>query len=176
MNVDPIRIFIVDDDRILSAVVRNEIRRLLGNRQTEITTFETGEFCSPFIYSRPDIAIVDYHLNSRHLPASNGIELIQQFKKESPETNVIFFTREDNIGLAVEAFEQGASDYVIKNEFMFWRLNMAVNQCLQHVDLTRQLEYKKKVMHYGAAIIALFLLAIAALEWYLLEAKWIYWS
>lgn len=170
MNVDPIRIFIVDDDRILSAVVKNEIRRLLGNRQTEITTFETGEFCSAFMDTRPDIAIIDYHLNSRHSKASNGIELIHQFKKESPSTNVIFFTREDNIGLAVEAFEQGATDYVIKNEFMFWRLNLAVNQCLQHVDKMRQLEFKKKVVLFGSVITALFLVAIAALEWYLIKS------
>ena len=170
MSADPIRIFIVDDDRILSAVVRNEMRQLLCNRPTEITTFETGEYCSAFIDSRPDIAIVDYHLNSRHSRASNGIELIQQFKRESPDTNIIFFTREDDIGLAVEAFEKGATDYVIKNEFMFWRLNMVVKQCLQHVELTRKLEHKKKVIVYSTVVTALFLIAVAALEWYLIRS------
>ncbi len=169
MNYDPIRIFIVDDDRILSAVLRNEIRQLLGDRTTEITTFETGEFCAAFIDSCPDIAIVDYHLNSRLSSAANGIDVIDKFKVNSPTTNVIFFTREDNIGLAVEAFEHGARDYIIKNEFMFWRLNLVLRQCIQHLDLARHLERKKRFIVYGGLLTLFFLLIIAAIEWGLME-------
>ena len=144
MNTDQVTIFIVDDDKTLSTLLKNEIKRNFPKENIMIYTFEAGELCESFIANKPDIAIVDYHMNSRFKDAINGIEVIDLFKKESPETNVILFTGEENIGLAVEAFEHGAHDYVVKNEFMFRRLNVALVQCLKLRKIKQDLQRQKK--------------------------------
>ena len=144
MQEDQVSIFIVDDDKVLSTVLKNEIRRNFPQENIVIYTFEVGELCESFMGNKPDIAIVDYHMNSYFKDAIDGIKVIDLFKKESPDTNVILFTKEENIGLAVEAFEHGAHDYVVKNEFMFRRLNVALVQCLKLRKMKQELVRQKK--------------------------------
>lgn len=158
MKKEEITIFIVDDDRILTAVLKNEIRHNFPEENIVIYTFEAGELCESFLNSKPDIAIVDYHMNSRFKDAKNGIQVIDLFKEKSPETNVILFTREENIGLAVEAFDHGAYDYVVKNDFMFRRLNVAIVQCLKlremKLDLRRQKQRGKMAVFIMTVLLA----------------------
>jgi len=162
MNKDQITIFIVDDDKILATVLKNEIHRDFPNENMMIYIFEAGELCQSFIGNKPDIAIVDYHMNSRFKDAINGIEVIDIFKKESPETNVILFTKEENVGLAVQAFEHGAHDYILKNEYMFRRLNVALVQCLRFRKMKQDMNRQRK-RGMIAVYLMTFLLACAML-------------
>jgi len=164
MKEEEISIFIVDDDKILSTVLKNEIRRNFPQENMMIYTFEAGELCESFIGNKPHIAIVDYHMNSRFKDAINGIEVIDLFKKESPDTNVILFTNEENIGLAVEAFEHGAHDYVVKNEFMFRRLNVALVQCLKLLKIKRDLKRQKKRGMIAVYVMTLLLACMMVLQ------------
>ncbi|PBQ32493.1 hypothetical protein CNR22_12155 [Sphingobacteriaceae bacterium] len=158
MNKDQISIFIVDDDKILSTVLKNEIRRSFPEENMMIYIFEAGEICQSFMQNKPDIAIVDYHMNSRYKDAINGIAVIDIFKKESPDTNVILFTKEENMTLAMEAFDHGAHDYVVKNEFMFRRLHVALVQCLRlkriKQDLSRQRKRGKIAVYLMTLLLA----------------------
>lgn len=144
MKTDNITIFIVDDDKLLAHALKNEIRNHFEEENVQVLTFEAGELCEPFLKNKPDIAIVDYHLNSRFKDARNGVEIIEMIKKQSPDTEVILFTRDDNLGLAVEAFQNGANEYVIKNEYMFRRLNVALMQCLKFRELKLEVKWKKE--------------------------------
>ena len=144
MNKEQTSIFIVDDDKILSTVLKNEIRRNFPEENIAIYIFEAAELCQSFMENKPDIAIVDYHMNSRFKDAINGIALMDIFKKESPDTHVILFTKDENIGLAVEAFDHGAYDYVVKNDLMFRRLNVVLLQCLRLKKIKMELKHQKK--------------------------------
>lgn len=136
------RIFIIDDDKLLTTALKNEIITNFPDQDIEISTFEAGEFLE-MSDVRPDIAIVDYHMDGRCSDAMNGVEIIDQIKQHSPETEIIMFTGDDNIGIAVEAFEHGAHDFVVKNHHMFRRINISLLQCFKSRQLRNDLRRQK---------------------------------
>jgi DNA-binding NarL/FixJ family response regulator len=144
MKNKQITLFIVDDDSVLSTLLKNEIKRSFPSENIVIYTFAAGELCESLVDHKPDIAIVDYHLNARYKDAMNGIEVMDLLKKQCPDTNLILFTREEDVSLAIKAFDHGAHDYVIKNEFMFKRLNVAIVQCLRLRKIKQEFELQKK--------------------------------
>ncbi len=59
---------------------------------------------------RPDVIVADISM-----PLLNGIEAVRQIKKNDPHTKVVFLTMHPDVTYALEAFEAGASDYVLKH-------------------------------------------------------------
>jgi putative two-component system response regulator len=57
------------------------------------------------------LAIVDHHL-----PDGDGLELLGSIRAVAPQVPVVLLTGEGSENLAVEAFRQGAADYVVKGE------------------------------------------------------------
>lgn len=161
MKKDLTHIFIVDDDKILSAVLKKEIKHNFPEKDIVFSTFESGELCGPHIKHKPDIAIVDYHMNSRNKQAMNGIQLIDVFHRQSADTEIILLTGDDNMGLAVEALTHGATDYIVKNELMLRRLNISLYQCFKLRDMKRKLNSKKETGIVAALLIVLLLAATA---------------
>jgi DNA-binding NarL/FixJ family response regulator len=58
---------------------------------------------------KPDIVLLDISL-----PQLNGLDAGRQIKQIRPETRLIFLTHHMNVAFAKEAFESGASGYVLK--------------------------------------------------------------
>ena len=59
---------------------------------------------------RPDVIIADISM-----PMLNGIDAVKQIKKKDPNVKVIFLTMHPDVSYAAEAFESGASGYVLKH-------------------------------------------------------------
>lgn len=165
MKTEHITIFIIDDDKLLSHALRNEITNHFEDEKVLVSTFEAGELCEPFLKDKPDIAIVDYHLNSKFRDAKNGVEIIEMIKKHSPETEVILFTKDDNLGLAVEAFQNGANEYVVKNDYMFRRLNVAILQCLKYREIKLEQKWKKEKKVIAAILLGVLFTALIACKY-----------
>jgi DNA-binding NarL/FixJ family response regulator len=60
---------------------------------------------------QPDLILLDIGL-----PNLNGIEAARQIRGLSPRSNIIFVTQESSSELVREAFEAGASGYVVKTD------------------------------------------------------------
>jgi len=58
---------------------------------------------------KPDLMLMDISL-----PYLNGLDAGRQIKQARPETRLIFITYHTNVAFAKEAFESGASGYVLK--------------------------------------------------------------
>lgn len=138
-----ISIFIVDDDKMLGKALKNEIEKTFPKFNPVITTFESGEECQKAMGSKPNLAIVDYHLDSKIKNAMDGVKTIDMIKKNSPNTEVIMFTSEEKADIAVKAMHHGAHDYIVKNEFMFRKLNMSILQCLKLKELKTEVSKSK---------------------------------
>src|SRR5690606_28938148 len=63
-----------------------------------------------------DLLLLDWML-----PGLNGIEICRQFRKEYPETPIIFLTAKDTLDETVFGLQSGANDY-IKKPFHFEEL------------------------------------------------------
>jgi len=59
---------------------------------------------------KPDVIVLDIAM-----PRLNGLDASRQLKQTMPETKLVFLTANEDPDLAVEAFQMGASAYLLKN-------------------------------------------------------------
>ncbi len=122
-----INIFIVEDNKLFMLALKADIETSFAKMPIQIFSFETGEECmKKFNLEKPKVVILDYHLNSNNPQAADGIKVLDWIKKENADTNVIMLTGDDNIDIAVKSFQHGASDYVVKTETKFRKINYSL--------------------------------------------------
>ena len=123
-NLQKIKLFLVDDDAMYLKLLEIEF---LENADFVIATFATGELCIASLSYNPDVIILDYHLDGIDKTAMNGIETLDKIKAFNPETPVIMLSSQDKIEVAIDCMLHKASDYVVKSETAFIRLQKAIN-------------------------------------------------
>lgn len=150
-------IFIVEDNRIFRLALRADIEVAFANMPIKIHLFETGEGCiEEFKKEKPQIVILDYNLNSTVPDAADGIKVLDWIKRESYETKVVMLTSEDNIDIALKAFHHGASDYVVKTETKFSKINYSLFNLIKLMEATdeaKKFKYLSGVLMLGAGIL-----------------------
>ena len=112
----PKKIFIVDDDAMLSEALTDYLTRKVPHN---ITSFSTGEDCLLHIAEEPDVIILDYYLNAVDKNAANGMEILQTIKSNFPQIQVIMLSSQERYGLAMQTIQKGAEEYVIKDKDAF---------------------------------------------------------
>lgn len=137
-----IHIFIIEDDEMTTKVLKSEIEKEFPAYNLAISAFKTGEQCH-LTAQKPDIAIVDYHLNSIYKTAMNGLQIVELFRDKSPDTSLILVTSEENSTVEQKAMHLGVSDYILKNELMFLKLKTALLQCIQVIELKTRLRQQE---------------------------------
>jgi len=110
--------------------MRRLLGMLLGNRGHELILCADGEEALAKFDERPaDIVITDLRL-----PKVSGLEVVQGIARRSPETPIIVMTAYGSIESAVEAMQQGATDYVTK-PVEEARIHLAVEKALERRQL-----------------------------------------
>ena len=118
------KIFIVDDDAMLIEALKDWLTRKVPH---QVTTFITGEECLDHLSEKPDVVILDYYLNSVSKDAANGIEILKAIKKHDPSIHVIILSSQEHYGIATQTIQQGAEQYVIKDENAFEKIASYIN-------------------------------------------------
>ena len=121
----PRKIFIVDDDLMLTEALEDYLTRYIPHH---IKSFQTGEDCLKHLSEAPDIIILDYYLNSVQKDAANGMEILQTLKKYLPKTHVIMLSNQEHYGIALKTIIKGAEQYVIKDENAFEKIAMMISE------------------------------------------------
>jgi two-component system, OmpR family, response regulator len=117
------KIFIVDDDPIQAEMLREHLAKMSG---FTIFVYHTGEECLKNVNEFPGIVFLDFYLNSISKNAMDGMDVLQEIKKVSPETDVVMLSGQDKIEVAVNTMKYGAFDYIVKGESAFYRAEKAV--------------------------------------------------
>ncbi|MEI7663374.1 MAG: response regulator [Bacteroidota bacterium] len=115
----PKKIFIVDDDTMLTDALSDFLTRKTPNH---IRVFNTGEECLRNLEEKPDVIILDYYLNSVQKDAANGMEILQVIKKHYPELHVIMLSSQERYAVALQTIQKGAEQYVIKDGDAFGKI------------------------------------------------------
>ena len=103
-----IHVVLVDDH----AVVRSGLRLLLDGQEDIEVVGEAGNAKDAIFRARalkPDVILLDVVM-----PGESGIEVLPNLLKESPDTNVLVLSMQDDPSYVREAFAAGASGYVLK--------------------------------------------------------------
>lgn len=127
MSKKKMNLFIVEDNNVFNKALKADIENTFANIPVNIHSFENGESCmKEFLVLKPEIVILDYNLNSKQPNAVNGIKVLDWIKSKNPFTNVIMLTSEDDLDIALKSFHHGASDYIVKTETKFKKINYSL--------------------------------------------------
>ena len=105
-----IPIWIIDDDQSMRWV----LDKTLSNNGYRVSAFESGSvalatFKRTAPEERPSLIITDVRM-----PGINGFELLKQIKHISPQTPIIVMTAYTDLDTTVQAFHEGAFEYLPK--------------------------------------------------------------
>lgn len=107
-GVKPVRVLLVDDH----AVVRSGLRLLLDADPTLEVVGEAGDGRQAVFQNRalePDVVVMDVVM-----PGESGIETTPRLLRERPQVKVLVLSMQDDPSYVREAFDAGASGYVLK--------------------------------------------------------------
>ena len=130
-----LKILIVDDDKQLLSVLRsilveeNNDVAICSNGQRAIDACRRESF---------DLIITDLMM-----PGANGLEVLKETRKLSPDTLVVLITGFASLETAVEAIREGAYDYITK-PFKLEEIKIIVNNAREKIRLIRE---NRKLIH-----------------------------
>jgi DNA-binding NtrC family response regulator len=120
MTTQGLNLYIVDDNEMMVTALKQYLKKRFGNA-LKISTFFDGESCIKKIDRETDIVVLDYYMDGK-----NGLETLKSIKEINPETEVIMLSSNEDIGLAIESFREGASDFIIKGPTAWSKLTLLI--------------------------------------------------
>jgi DNA-binding NarL/FixJ family response regulator len=164
MSQKKYKVFIVDDE----AMVRRMIEFKLKNREDlEVVPFSSGEACIENLAQKPDIVILDYHMDTEKETAMNGLETLLKIVEMAPDVKVAMLSSQDNVAVAVDVLKKGAVDYIIKNSVFAINTETAIDKIIQGLELKEEINEltarikRDKLLMRGYFMIIAFLALVA---------------
>ncbi len=138
MEKDKIKLFLVDDDALFLKSMEIDFLQLADYA---VETFATGELCLENISHNPDIILLDYNLDGINKNAMNGIATLDKIKEYDPRIPVVILSAQDKIDVAISCMHHLASDYVVKSETAFTRLQRIIPNVLRFQKMEKELNW-----------------------------------
>lgn len=138
MNKPVTSIFLVDDDAVFLKLLEIEFTH---HTEFQLYTYPTGEECIKNLRLHPSIIILDYHLDGILQHAMNGIKTLDTIKAFDSKIPVIMLSSQDKIEVAVDCMHHHASDYVVKSETSFLRLQKTIANILYYQKMEIELKW-----------------------------------
>jgi two-component system, OmpR family, response regulator len=138
-----LKLFLVDDDKVFLKALEIEFNQY---SDFAVRTFATGELCLESLNDAPDLIILDYHLDSIDRDAKNGMETLDKIKTVNSEIPVIILSSQDKIDIAINCMHHKASDYVVKSETAFVRLQKIISTIIDQKKMEKQLHWYMEKM------------------------------
>jgi response regulator RpfG family c-di-GMP phosphodiesterase len=153
------RVLVVDDEALLRAIVRERLE-MAGYQVEEASSGE--EAIGKLGNGRYSVLLTDLCMDGM-----DGITLLGEWARKSPDTAGIVMSANAELGTAVNALKMGACDYITK-PFNFEVLLLTIQNALRKKDIERQLlDYRinleKKVKEQTDLINSMYVRSIDAL-------------
>lgn len=123
------KILVVDDD----GVARELLADALKKEGYEVEAFSSGEEA----IERGRRGQVDLVLTDLKMGTVDGLTVLREFKRFSPDTSIVLLTSFGSLEGAIEAIKQGAYDYLAK-PFKKEEIKLVVQRSLDHSQLVRE--------------------------------------
>ena len=128
----------VDDDALF---LKSLEIKFLNKTDFLVETFATGELCVERLCRKPDIIILDYHLDGIDENAMNGMETLDKIKACNQKFPVIMLSSQDKIDVAIDCMHHKATDYVVKSETAFVRLQAIIENIFRYQKMEKELSW-----------------------------------
>ncbi len=125
------RIVVIEDNETM----REGMAQALAKMGHEVVEAEDGEKGVEVATAQAcDLVVTDYRL-----PGIDGLEVLPRLKARAPGAEVILITAYGTIGLAVQAMQEGAADFITK-PFSHEELRVKAEKALRRAEERRELE------------------------------------
>lgn len=120
-------IFILDDDRYYSVLLRRELER----KYASVFAYNKAEDMIDDFAMRPNIIILDHYLESEL-----GTDVLSRIKSDAffKKAYVIYLSSQEHVNVVFQAIESGAAEYVEKNSNTVDELKRIIDQIAIHTD------------------------------------------
>jgi len=132
-----LNILLAEDDML----AREMISEIIKNDGYSVTTAENGKQAFEIHQSDKGLNLIISDLN---MPEMNGMELIKQVRKTDPDIPIIILTGNDQVATAMTAINNGASDYLLKDENIENTISYSIKRV---VDKKKLLDQNKQLMN-----------------------------
>ena len=126
------RIFVVEDNEFFSQLIKQKLEL---NDQNEVTLFNNGDDFRRNLYLNPDIVVLDYNL-----PNTTGIDLLKEIKNFNDQIKTILISGQEKVDVVIEAFENGAEEYIKKDDNALTMLDLKVQKHSSTVNLRKEVD------------------------------------
>ena len=129
-------LFLVDDDALYVKALEIEF---LQHTDFTVETFATAELCIARLSEKPNLIILDYHLDGIDKNAMNGLSALKKIESINQDIPVVMLSSQDKIEVAINCMHHKAFDYVVKSETTFVRLKKIIDVLMRYQKLEKQL-------------------------------------
>jgi len=124
-------IFIVDDNKVYLNLLKHSLKR----KNFTILTFNTGEECLDYLELKPNLVILDYHLDGVNPYAQKGDKIAELINQQLPDTETILISSDEKFHFI--------SNINISNKVLFKDLS-ALTKLKKNVSSIRKRIKEKK--------------------------------
>jgi DNA-binding NtrC family response regulator len=135
----PFHILIAEDDQWYSEFLEYHLKLL--DEDCIITKVYSGKELIRSLHTKPDIITLDYSL-----PDFTGDALLKRIQQESPSSQVIVVSGQNDIAVAVSLLQQGAYDYIVKNVDTKERIWKTIANLRERSELTEEVELLREAV------------------------------
>ncbi len=153
------KVFLVDDDTKHLLLLKDHLTKKISY-DLNIQIFSSGENAIQKLDENPDLIILDFYLDGINPKAKTGVEILSQMKRLSPELPVIMMSNQDKLEVAIDCFDNGATDYIIKNESAFLKSEIVIKNVIRSYIKEQILQDYRKGLYIASTMGAIFLLAL----------------
>lgn len=124
-------IVVIEDDPLVNTTIRG----ILSSKYSRVETFTNANKGMEELHMiSPDLVLLDIFLGH-----SNGLDILEQLRKQGYTMPVIIMTAFSDIKMAVRAMKLGAEDFIVK-PLDLEQLEVSVDRSLKNFDLRRQVD------------------------------------
>jgi DNA-binding NtrC family response regulator len=138
MGAENRRILIIDDERPILLT----LEALLGRHGYQPETASTSAYGLRVLQKNPPAVV----LLDLQLPDAEGLQTLDQIKREHPETQVIILTAHDSLSNAIESIKRGAYHFISK-PYAPEELLSLIEKALEKQSLLRETEQLREKAH-----------------------------
>ncbi len=124
-------IVVIEDDPLVNSTIKG----ILSSKYQRVETFtDANKGLEDLHMIAPDLVLLDIFLGH-----TNGLDILEQLRKQGYTMPVIIMTAFSDIKMAVRAMKLGAEDFIVK-PLDLEQLEVSVDRSLKNFDLKRQVD------------------------------------
>lgn len=127
------RIFVLDDDELISSMLARSLKKEGYEIQSETSTHDIINKIDSWC---PDLVMLDIHLDED----KNGLDILGELKAEGFSGEVVMLTADDSAESAITAMKLGAADYLTK-PFNMAEVQMTIERVIEKARLREEVDY-----------------------------------